>query len=307
MSGQALPHVELFTTRVLPPDRRQDFWRSLIAETFPGMVVEAPSSIQADLARWSVGRLGIARALSSRSRVSRAHESAGERMLVFHLQRRGRMMMHQRGQVEYASAGDVLIAEEDTPYDIDISDANDCLILNVPITLLGDAAARRNWCSRRLDGKDPNVRLLGRLLGGVWDERDHMHDLDRELDTVLAGLARIACLSDRAQPEVLSRGPVEFALAHLHDPGLGTASIAQATGLSPRAVQKAFVRHMGASPTGFITEQRLQRAAQMLRDHPAASVTHIAFDIGFSDPSFFARCFRRRFGKTPSQWRMQAP
>jgi hypothetical protein len=58
-------------------------------------------------------------------------------MLVFHLQRRGRMMMHQRGQVEYASAGDVLIAEEDTPYDIDISDANDCLILNMPISLLG--------------------------------------------------------------------------------------------------------------------------------------------------------------------------
>lgn len=300
-----MPQVELFTTRVLPQDRRQDFWRSLIAETFPGMVVDAPATIQADLARWSVGRLGVARALSSRSRVSRAHESAGERMLVFHLQRRGHMMMHQRGQVEYASAGDVLIAEEDTPYAIDISDANDCLILNMPISLLGNAASRHNWCSHRLDGKNPNVRLLARLLGGLWDERDHMHDLDRDLDTVLSGMARIACLSERTLPETLSREPVEFALAHLHDPELGTASIAQATGLTPRAVQKAFVRHIGGSPTGFITEQRLQRAAQMLRSHPAASVTQVAFDIGFSDAGFFTRCFRRRFGMPPSKWRLE--
>lgn len=302
-----MPQVELFTTRVLPPDRRQDFWRTLIAETFPGMVAEAPSGIQADLARWSVGRLGIARALSSRARVSRTHQSGGERNLVFHLQRRGQMMMHQRGHVEYAGMGDVLIAEEDTPYNIDISDANDCLILSVPVALLGDAASRRNWCSHRLDGKDPNVRLLGNLLGSVWAERDHMHDLDRDLDTVLIGLARIACLSDRIAPETLSRGPVEFAMAHLHDPELGTASIAQAIGISPRAVQKAFLRHVGDNPTGFITQQRLQRAAQMLRDHPASSVTQIAFDIGFSDPSFFARCFRRRFGMAPSQWRMQMP
>jgi AraC-like DNA-binding protein len=295
--------VELFTTRVLPPDRRQNFWRALIAETFPGMVADAPNDIQADLARWSVGRLGLVRATSNRSRVGRTHDGGSERALVFHLQRRGQMMMNQMGRMEYAGAGDILIAEEQAPYSIDISDANDCLIVHVPATMLGAAIAGREWCSRRLDGHDPHVRLLGRMLGNIWEERGWVDRLDDGMDEVLLGMTRIACLKGQGGEEPVSRGPIDFALLHLHDPDLGTASIAQATGLSPRAVQKAFARHMGCSPTGFITEQRLQRAGEALRKDRLHTVTQIAFDIGFSDAGFFARCFRRRYGVTPSQWR----
>jgi transcriptional regulator GlxA family with amidase domain len=75
------------------------------------------------------------------------------------------------------------------------------------------------------------------------------------------------------------------------------------TGLGTRAVQKAFARHVAATPTGFIAEQRLQRAAEALKRRDGRSVTQIAFDIGFSDSAFFSRCFRRRFGETPSAWR----
>ena len=64
--------------------------------------------------------------------------------------------------------------------------------------------------------------------------------------------------------------------------------------------------HVAATPTGFIAEQRLQRAAEALRRHDGRSVTQIAFDIGFSDSAFFSRCFRRRFGETPSAWRDRA-
>jgi len=302
MTAMASRGVELFTTRALPPDRRQAYWCDLIAETFPGMVADAPAGIRADLARWSVGRLDIVRATSSRSRVGRSRDRRGERMLVFHVQRRGQMMMRQMGRVEYAGVGDVLVAEEDAPYSIDISDTNDCLIMPVPAAVLG-AAAAQDWCSRRLDGTNPNVRLLARMLGGIWDERGWLHRLDDGIDEVLIGMTRVACLSEDAVPEPMSRGPIDFALAHLHDPDLSTARIAQASGLSPRAVQKAFARQAGCSPSGFIAEQRLLRAAEALRRFSDKTVTQIAFDVGFSDAGFFTRCFRRRFGVSPSQWR----
>jgi AraC-like DNA-binding protein len=38
----------------------------------------------------------------------------------------------------------------------------------------------------------------------------------------------------------------------------------------------------------------------------ARSITSIAFDAGFGDLSYFNRCFRRRYGATPSDVRSSA-
>ena len=44
-----------------------------------------------------------------------------------------------------------------------------------------------------------------------------------------------------------------------------------------------------------------QKIAQTGAD--GASITRLALQSGFSDPAYFARLFRRRFGVTPSQCR----
>jgi len=291
---------------MVPHERRQDFWRSLVAETFPGMVADVPAGIRADLARWSVGNVAVAHARSDRARVERTRDVRDDRNLVFHLQRRGRLAMTQAGRVAIAAAGDIVIADEATPYTIDISETNDCLVVHVPAPMLGADAAARDWHAFKLDGQDPHVALLGRMLEGLWVERAKLDRLEQGIDSVIADLARMACLRGGTREAEPLRDPIDYALSNLHDPDLGTARIAAMTGLGPRAVQKAFARYVAATPTGFITEQRLQRAAEALRRRDGRSVTQIAFDIGFSDSAFFSRCFRRRFGETPSGWRDKA-
>ncbi|MEP6567346.1 MAG: helix-turn-helix domain-containing protein [Mesorhizobium sp.] len=51
-----------------------------------------------------------------------------------------------------------------------------------------------------------------------------------------------------------------------------------------------------------ILELRLQRAHRMLSDRrkDGMRISEIALLSGFSDVSYFNRCFRRRFGSTPS-------
>jgi AraC-like DNA-binding protein len=44
---------------------------------------------------------------------------------------------------------------------------------------------------------------------------------------------------------------------------------------------------------------RLRKAADLLTC-PEGRISDIAFDCGFNDLSYFNRCFRRRFGLTPS-------
>lgn len=58
----------------------------------------------------------------------------------------------------------------------------------------------------------------------------------------------------------------------------------------------------GLSPTDFIKKVRLQKACDVLAGQ-TVSVTETAFITGFSDPKYFARCFKREFGLTPSQYK----
>ncbi|WP_254914505.1 helix-turn-helix domain-containing protein [Sphingobium sp. Z007] len=97
--------------------------------------------------------------------------------------------------------------------------------------------------------------------------------------------------------------PVDFALAHLDHPDLNTGLISTALNLSERAVQKSFFRHVGQTPTAFIMTKRLERASAMLAAGDGRTITDIAFEVGYNDSAFFTRCFRRRYGASPSQWR----
>ena len=49
-----------------------------------------------------------------------------------------------------------------------------------------------------------------------------------------------------------------------------------------------------------LLELRLRKAAQLLARPAGRRISDIAFDCGFNDLSYFNRCFRRRFGLTPT-------
>lgn len=295
-----------FSTQVVPPQRRHIFWRDVVAETFPGMTADAPDGIRADLSRWNLGTAGLARARSSQARVRRVANQDGHN-IVLHLQRRGRLTLVHDSDVVTAGVGDIVIADDSRPYTIDISDANDCLIFQMPVSRLGGGYHGGEWHGRRLRAGDPNVAFFDYVLRGLWGHRDTFGNIDEDMGEVLADAALIVCRSGMRIAESGPPGcsPVEFALRHLDNPELGTATISDATGLSPRAVQKAFLRDAGLTPTAFINERRLERASELLAATEPRTITEIALDVGFNDPAFFSRCFRRRFGATPREWRTQ--
>jgi AraC-like DNA-binding protein len=44
----------------------------------------------------------------------------------------------------------------------------------------------------------------------------------------------------------------------------------------------------------------------MLVSNPLMSVTEIAFELGFNDSAYFARCFRQQFAMSASKYRSRA-
>ena len=296
--------MEHFSTRLVPAERRCGYWRDLVAETFPGMTVKAEEGIRAELSRWPLGRVGMAVARSERARVERVPGASGERNIVLHLQRRGRVALTQRGRTVVAPAGSVAIADDSEPYAIDISDRNECFVLHIPVTTLGEADQERDWRAVMLNGEDANVALFRRMIEGLWAEADRHDMIDAGFDSVLLSMVRVACGGSSTSDcgTKADCRPVAFALQRMCDPMLNTAAIADGTGMSERGVQKAFLREVGQTPMAFVVDRRLARAAELLARADGRSVTEIAFGVGFNDSASFSRSFRRRYQVVPSQW-----
>lgn len=58
----------------------------------------------------------------------------------------------------------------------------------------------------------------------------------------------------------------------------------------------------GSTPTDLLREARLRRADYLLA-HTDKTISEIAYDCGFSSPSYFTRCYRDTYGKTPTESR----
>ncbi len=86
---------------------------------------------------------------------------------------------------------------------------------------------------------------------------------------------------------------------------LSLAGIARQAFLSPHHFCTAFKQATGVSPWTYLTQTRLERAKELLRD-TNQTVTEIALDVGFSDSSYFARVFKASEGISPSAFRRSA-
>jgi AraC-like DNA-binding protein len=83
------------------------------------------------------------------------------------------------------------------------------------------------------------------------------------------------------------------------EPDFSAQTLGAAAGLSERYVNE-LLHEAGASFTTRLNELRLRKAAELLAHASARRISDIAFDCGFNDLSYFNRCFRRRYGLTPS-------
>ena len=83
------------------------------------------------------------------------------------------------------------------------------------------------------------------------------------------------------------------------EPDFSAQKLAAAAGLSERYVNE-LLYEAGASFTTRLLELRLRKAADLLAHPGERRISDIAFACGFNDLSYFNRCFRRRFGLTPT-------
>ncbi len=91
---------------------------------------------------------------------------------------------------------------------------------------------------------------------------------------------------------------------HLDDPELNVEKLCKKLIMSHSQLHRKLSALTGFSANTFIRYIRLNKAKELLRNQ-ALTITSVAFDTGFNDPSYFGRVFKKEFGVTPQEWREQ--
>ncbi|MFF9902480.1 helix-turn-helix domain-containing protein [Streptomyces olivaceus] len=146
-----------------------------------------------------------------------------------------------------------------------------------------------------------HATLVGRMLDGLGPA-----GADAARDTV-AELARAAVGGglDDVEPllsPALAQAARDLADRRLTDPALSPGALARKLNVSTRTLQRAFARE-GQSLSAYIRDRRLEEARRALvAPHRRMTVTEIAARWQFADGGHFARAFRRRYGRTPTDY-----
>jgi AraC family transcriptional regulator len=85
---------------------------------------------------------------------------------------------------------------------------------------------------------------------------------------------------------------------------LNLDQLAARVGLSEYHFGRLFKRAIGFSPSRYQIDLRMNEARRLLRE-TSGSIVEIALDVGYPNPSHFAKLFRRENGLTPSEHRRQ--
>ena len=87
---------------------------------------------------------------------------------------------------------------------------------------------------------------------------------------------------------------------NIGEEAFGVEQLAETIHLSRSQLHRKMISITNQTPSLFIRKYRLERAKNLL-EQGAGRVSDIAFQVGFSSPSYFTKCFVEQFGKTPKE------
>ncbi|MBC7894668.1 MAG: helix-turn-helix domain-containing protein [Cytophagaceae bacterium] len=101
-------------------------------------------------------------------------------------------------------------------------------------------------------------------------------------------------------------GRVRDAIQHgLGDPDFGVGELADAVAQDRSHLFRRVKQVFGESPSTLIRRMRLEEGERLLTTEATATVTDVAYAVGFHSLSHFCRCFVEAYGVTPATYRKE--
>ena len=295
------------------PGMALSYWIEAICEAFLEMKADAErENFSAQLTKRQFGPIDLNFVETDPQEVWRTRAAiARSRQNFFYLlsMRSGHMGVAQCGREAVISPGDCVLVNSQEPYRFSLRARNNCLSVQIPEHWL------RGWLPHP---EDATITPLASHSPWGATLASALHNLHRDslgeiavpygvvADQIGALLALTTGGSDAMprHPASLLRRLMRSIQERAYDPETDPGMVAAEHGISKRYLH--LVMAQGSTSFGAaLIEARLKRAKSLLDDKRFAHIpiADIAWRCGFSNPSHFARRFRRRFGEAPVNYR----
>ncbi|MCD1260050.1 helix-turn-helix domain-containing protein [Paenibacillus athensensis] len=145
-----------------------------------------------------------------------------------------------------------------------------------------------------LRGKRPNASLLA---------TGYLHLLLAAYSEALTRSAGEAPPADTAGDRLVQQA-IHYLTTQFAEP-ITIEQMAEALGYNRAYLSRLFKRHTRVTPVTFLLQLRVGKARQLLRERPELTIEQIAASVGFHDPLYFSKQFRRAYACSPSEYRAQ--
>lgn len=175
---------------------------------------------------------------------------------------------------------------------------------HIPVVLLTAKNAEEHIVEGLLTGADDyitkpfNVNILVARCNNIIKERRHLQVIykkDVKSDS--------SVLTSNPEDNKLISTAANIVNKHLADTEFDIQTFASELGVSRTILFSKIKGITGQTPNEYITSMRLKQAVVRLQNEPDKSISDIAYECGFSSPSYFIRCFKTNFNETPVSYR----
>ena len=88
---------------------------------------------------------------------------------------------------------------------------------------------------------------------------------------------------------------------HIADTDLNVNALSHLSGIGSKQIYRKTKQLTGMSPVEYIRSLRMKKAAILLSENKF-TISEVMYKVGFSSPSYFAKCFQAEFGKSPKEY-----
>ena len=177
---------------------------------------------------------------------------------------------------------------------------------HIPVILLTARSTVENYVQGLETGADDyiakpfNLTILEARIKNLIESRNKLRSL-----FMIDGKVKASDIAASSVDEQFLSKAIEVVEEHYSDPEFGVEEFVDKMSVSRSLLHKKLTALTDQSAGDFIASIRLKKAAEALR-RKTGNVSEIAYEVGFNDPKYFSRVFKRRFGVSPSDFMQTA-
>lgn len=124
-----------------------------------------------------------------------------------------------------------------------------------------------------------------------------------EAKTRIEVIAAPKAIEAVSQDEKFLSGITQLIEDHVSDADLNVNALCDLSGISNKQIYRKMTQLTGMTPVEYIKSIRMKKAAMLLQQKKF-TVAEVMYMVGYSNHSYFSKCFQAEFGKTPKQYLM---